>query len=117
MNCATCVQRNNAQQFQSISRSRDTKGKMSKTYQKWKKQGNQYVPMLQGGSIQICLHIHKIILDEYIKKLSSKAMCGRLHFIVCPSALLGYFHKYELLLKSRDFFKTSLKLKSNSQLC
>lgn len=94
--------------FKNISRSRDTNGKMSKIYQKWKKQGdNQYVPMLQGGSIQICLHIYKIISDEYIRKLSSEEGYGweTLLFIVCPSGLLGYFRKYELLLKNNNYFK------------
>lgn len=73
-----------------------------------KKQGdNQYVPMLQGGSIQICLHIYKIISGDYIRKLSSEEGYGRetLLFILCPSGLLGYFPKYELLLKNNNYFK------------
>lgn len=58
----------------------------------------------QGGDIQICLHIHEIIVDEYTKEMSSEWDWGleTLLYTLRPSGLLKYFHKYELLLKNNN---------------
>lgn len=58
----------------------------------------------QGGGIHTCLHIHEIIVDEYTQEMSSEWGWGleTLLFTLCPSGLLKYFHKYELLLKNNN---------------
>lgn len=50
----------------------------------------------KGGGVQICLHVHEIIPDEYTEKLhrseAVEAKRETLLFILCLSVLFGYLH-------------------------